>query len=316
MVFVGVDVSKAKLDVAALTPTGEIQREEFGNTAQGHAELAAWLERFTSCRVAVEATGTYHQHLTATLQASGVYVSVLNPAQVGYFVKSQHRRNKTDKADALWLAVYAKERQPASTLLADSRQSLAREIGALAKDITRLKNRLEAAESGQAHAKVAASLERRIAALEEEKKEFEAELEQETKNTDEQELKLLMGIPGIGKRSACLLLAELGDVRRFSSARKLVAFAGLTPAQFESGSSIARRSAISRLGSNHLRRILFMPCLAAIRFNPIIKDFFERLVARGKHKKAALVACMAKLLRIVYGVLSHQKPFDPARITP
>ena len=316
MTFVGVDVSKAKLDVAALATTGEIRRKKFGNTAQGHAELMTWLERFTSCRVAVEATGTYHQCLTAALQAGGIYVSVLNPAQVSYFVKSQQRRNKTDKADALWLAVYAKERQPASTLLVDSRQSLAREIGALAKDITRLKNRLEAAESGQAHAKVAASLKRRIAALEEEKKEFEAELEQETKTTHEPELSLLVSIPGIGKRSACILLAELGEVRRFASARKLVAFAGLTPAQFESGTSIIRRSAISRLGSNHLRRILFMPCLAAIRFNPIIKGFFERLVQGGKHKKAALVACMAKLLKIVYGVLTHQKPFDPARITP
>lgn len=313
MTFIGIDVSKASLEVAALATTGEVCREKFRNTAQGHAELVAWLKSFANCQVAVEATGTYHQCLTATLQAGGICVSVLNPAQVSYFVKSQHRRNKNDKADALWLAVYAKERQPAATSLADSRQSLAREIGALLKDITRLKNRLEAVEHGQVHAKVAASLKRRIAALEEEKKALEVELEQETKNGHGQELSLLTSIPGIGTRSACLLLAELG-LRHFANARKLVAFAGLTPAQFESGTSIARRTAISRLGSNHLRRILFMPCLAAIRFNPIIKIFFERLVARGKHKKAALAACMAKLLKIVYGVLTHNKPFDPTQL--
>ncbi len=315
MTFVGIDVSKAKLDVAALAVTGEIQRAEFANTAKGHAELADWLELLPSCRVALEATGTYHACLTTTLQDKGIYVSVLNPAQVSYFVKSQHRRNKTDKADALWLAVYAKERQPAASLAVDgSKQGLAREIGTLSKDITHLKNRLEAAEAGSTHSKVIASLKRRIAALEGEKKELEQELEQETKNTHEQELSLLLSIPGVGVRTACLLLAELGDVGRFADARKLVAFAGLTPTQFESGSSVMRRSSISRLGSTHLRRILYMPCISATRFNPLIKDFYERLVGRGKNKKAALVACMAKLLKIVYGVLTHQKPFNPAQL--
>lgn len=313
MTFVGIDVSKADLDVAALAMTGEVQQETFENTAQGHTELLGWLERLPDCRVAVEATASYHQRLTSSLQEHDVYVSVLNPGQVSHFVKSQHRRNKTDKADALWLAVYAKERQPAASLMVNlSRQSLAREIGALSKDITRLKNRLEAAESGQVHAEVAASIKRRIEALEEEKRVLEEELGQATKRSNEHELSLLTSIPGLGVRTACLLLAELGEVRRFTTARSLVAFAGLTPARFESGSSIARRSAISRMGSSHMRRILYMPCLSAIRFNPIIKVFFERLVEHGKHKKAAVVACMAKLLKIIFGVLVHQKPFDPS----
>lgn len=314
MTFVGIDVSKSILDVAALAMTGEVQEREFENTAQGQEALLTWLERFPSCRVAVEATGSYHHRLTATLQDNGVYVSVLNPGQVSYFVKSQHRRNKTDKADALWLAVYAKERQPAASLAVNlSRQSLVREIGALSKDIPRLKNRLEAAENGQVHGEVIVSIKRRIAALEEEKRVLEAELEQETKGGHKHELSLLTSIPGLGMRTACLLLAELGSVQRFASARGLVAFAGLTPARFESGSSVARRSAITRMGSSHLRRILYMPCLSAIRFNSVIKAFFERLVEHGKHKKAALVACMAKLLKIIYGVLTHQKPFDPSR---
>lgn len=240
---------------------------------------------------------------------------MLNPAQVSYFVKSQHRRNKTDKADALWLALYTKERQPAASVSMNlSRQSLARELGALSKDITRLKNRLEAAESGRVHPEVTGSLKRRITALEQEKKALEQDLEKETKNVQAQDLELLTSIPGVGVRTACLLLAELGEVRRFAQARKLVAFAGLTPARFESGTSVARQSSISRLGSNHLRRVLYMPCLAAIRFNPVIRAFFNRLVARGKPKKAAVVACMAKLLRIVYDVLSHQQPFHPAPV--
>lgn len=314
MTFVGIDVSKLSLDVAALLDTGEVHRGKFGNTSEGHDELLSWLGFFSSCRVALEATGSYHRRLATILQDRYVSVSILNPAQVSYFVKSQHRRNKTDKADALWLAVYVKERQPAPTLaVSPLRQSLARELQALSKDLTRLKNRLEAAENGQVHPEVVTSLKRRITSHIAEKEALENELELETKRSAEQELSLLTSIPGIGVRTACLLLAELGSVKRFATARKLVAFVGLTPSQFTSGTSVAQPSHISRLGSAYLRHILYMPCLSAIRFNPVIKGFFERLVAHGKHKKAAVVACMAKMLRIVFGVLIHQKPFQPTQ---
>ena len=310
MTFVGIDVSKLSLDVAALLDTGEIHRGKFGNTPEGHRELLTWLEFFPNCRMALEATGFYHRRLAATLQGTYVSVSILNPAQVS----SQHRRNKTDKADALWLAVYVKERQPAPTLaVSPLRQSLAREIQALAKDLTRLKNRLGAAEHGQVHPEVVTSLKRRMASLAAEKETLENELELETRRSNEHELSLLTSIPGIGIRTACLLLAELGSVARFATARKLVAFVGLTPTQFTSGTSVAQPSHISRLGSAYLRHILYMPCLSAIRFNPFVKDFFERLVRHGKHKKAAVVACMAKMLRIVFGVLTHRKPFQPTQ---
>lgn len=312
MTFVGIDVSKRALDVAAILPCAEIRRVQFQNTSSGHARLHSWLEAFNDCHIVMEATGSYHQRLEQVLQNKHA-LSVLNPAQVSYFTKSQHRRNKTDEADALILAMYAKERQPTPSLTPPPlRQSLARELEALSDDLTRLKNRLEAAEQGVTHSEVEASLRRRIAVLEDEKRALEGKLEQETKRANHHELTLLQSIPGIGVRTACLLLAELGDVRRFASARKLVAFAGLTPARFESGLSVVRRSRISRLGSAHLRRLLFMPSLAAIRYNPVLKRFFERLVKNGKNKKAALIACMGKLLRIVYAVLVHQRPFNPA----
>ena len=152
---------------------------------------------------------------------------------------------------------------------------------------------------------------RRITVPEDEKHTLEEKLERETKKVNHHDLTLLQSIPGIGVRTACLLLAELEDMKRFASARKLVAFAGLTPTRFESGSSIMRRSRISRLGSAHVRRLLFMPTLAAIRYNPVLKSFFTRLVENGKNKKAALIACMGKLLKNCL-VLVHQRPFDPA----
>ena len=312
MTFVGIDISKRTLDVAALLPTAEIKRVQLQNTSSGHTQLHTWLEALDDCHIVMEATGSYHQRLAQLLQPKHA-LSVLNPAQVSYFSKSQHRRNKTDSSDALTLALYAKERQPTPTLTPPPlRQSLARELEAISDDLTRLKNRLEAAEQGVTHSEVEASLRRRITVLEDEKHTLQEKLERETKKVNHHDLTLLQSIPGIGVRTACLLLAELGDVKRFASARKLVAFAGLTPTRFESGSSVRRRSRISRLGSAHVRRLLFMPALAAIRYNPVPKSFFTRLVENGKNKKAALIACMGKLLRIVYAVLVHQRPFDPA----
>ena len=312
MWFVGIDVSKATLDAAALSNDGEIDRLSVKNTGPGHAELVHWLLRFESPAVALEATSSYHRHLVTALQAAGGCVSVINPTQANYFVRSQQRRNKTDKADALWLALYAKERRPApSPVTSYLQQSLAREIHAIDKDLTRLKNRLGTAGPGEGHPEVVASLKRRIRVLEDEKRALESELERETRKLQGNDLALLTTIPGIGTRTACMLLAEIGDVHRFTSARKLVAFAGLTPARFESGTSIGGYTRISRMGSTSIRRVLYMPWLSASRYNPVINVFFDRLVARGKSGKSAVIACMARLLKIVFGVLTHGAPFSP-----
>ena len=317
MWFIGIDVSKAALDAASLSDDGEIRRIHVANSDSGHAQLIEWLREAPGSCIAMEATATYHRALVAAFAKAALPVSLLNPAQVSHFVKSQQRRNKTDRADAMWLAVYARERHPAPTAPVSFRhQSMSREIYALDKDLTRLKNRLDAAQAGEAHPDVIASLQRRIQLLQQEKQALEEQLERDVRTDHPDELALLTSIPGIANRSECLLLAEFQNVRRFSSARKLVAFAGLTPAHFESGATVHRYTRISRMGSSAIRRILYMPCLSAIQHNDVIRSFFSRLVERGKPRKAAVVACMAKLLRIIYGVLIHRHPFSPQPVTP
>ena len=313
LTYVGVDVAKSSLEVAALSAAGEITRVQFGNCANAHQALVTWLGNYDLCHVVCEATGSYHQRLVKHLQACSVRVSVVNPAQARDYAKSQRRRNKTDGVDALLLAQYGRERGPEQAPApVGVQQSLARELEALSQDLTRLKNRLEAAAAGVTYPQVITSLRRRIEALEKEKQALEDELKGDLEQDRRQELRLLESIPGIGTRTACLLLAELGDPLRFATARSLVAYAGLTPERCESGSSLHKQSHISRLGSAHVRRLLYMPALSGLRYNPLLKAFFERLVARGKARKAALVACMAKLLRIAYGVLRSGQPFDPA----
>ena len=185
MTHVGIDVSKKVLDVAALDDNGEVVRAQFKNTKAGREQCLEWLQKFDAYKVALEATGTYHQHLVVLLQTSNVYVSVLNPSQVSFFIKSQHRRNKTDTADALGLALFSKERQPpASGVQASANQSLAREIEAVTEDLVRLKNRLEAAGEGVTHKEVTTSLKKRIKALEQEKKHLEQQLQKEVEATN------------------------------------------------------------------------------------------------------------------------------------
>ena len=308
--YVGIDIAKEKYDVAHLGSEGKIKTYVSANNSKAHAKLVKAFKD-QDVQVIMEATGTYHQKLEEALHDAGIAVTVINPRQALAYAKSRNRRNKTDKVDALLLAEFGRERQPdANSSLMSLAQGIARELEALEEDLSRLRNRLEAAMSGVSHPKVIASLKRRKKQLEREKQALKKQLENDVKEQQSQELSLVQSIPGIGSYTASLLLAELGNPLRFQSARSLVAFAGLTPKIHESGKG-SRYTAISRMGSSHLRRWLYMPALAAIRMNKPLKAFYQRLISKGKPKKVAVVAVMAKLLKLVYGVLKHNKSFDP-----
>ena len=119
----------------------------------------------------------------------------------------------------------------------------------------------------------------------------------------------MISIDGIGERTAWSILAYIGDINFFSNAQQIASYAGLTPKIIQSGTSI-NKSSLSKLGHKRLRKSLYMPALVAIRFNPVLKGVYERLVAKGKPKKVAIVAVMRKLLIISYGVLKSEKAFD------
>ena len=312
MTWVGIDVSKAKLDIAMMSREGEINKRTVSNDSASIQGLISELRLIPDVMVGVEATGSYHIPLARAVDGAGIALCVLNPRSVHHFANSLQRRNKTDAADAVVIAMFIRERQPRVRGVSGSlRSSLAREIAALEEDLVRLKNRLEAQQRGWAHPRVIESITRSIDALKEHKEALERELARETMQHEARALELLQSIPGLALKSSCLLLAELGDVTRFSSARALVAFVGLSPRVFVSGSSVNKRTGITRWGSHRVRKLLYLPALTGIRWNPLLKETFERLTSRGKPKMVALVACMAKLLRIIYGVLTRGRPFDP-----
>ena len=131
---------------------------------------------------------------------------------------------------------------------------------------------------------------------------------------------LLISIPGIGNKTASRILAELGDTTTFSNARQLAAYCGLTPRLRQSGTSVHKRPCLSKVGNARLRKALFMPAMCAARYNPVLEAFYKRLLKKGKSKMSALGAVMRKLLHIIYGVLKHEKSFDPGysslKLTP
>jgi transposase len=123
---------------------------------------------------------------------------------------------------------------------------------------------------------------------------------------------LLQSIPGVGTATAQVILAELPEVSHFAAAQQAAAYAGLAPREYRSGTSVHKRTRLSKAGNARLRKALYLPTLTAIRFNPLLRGFFERLVAAGKARMAAVGACMRKLLMIAYGVLKNRTPFDPS----
>jgi transposase len=311
----GIDISKRKFDACLLREGGRLRHRVFPNTPDGFSQLSAWLsqqkvERVHAC---LEATGAYSEALATYLHEAGQAVSVVNPAQIKAYAQSRLSRVKTDKADATLIAQFCAERRPPrwSPLPQEVRelQALARRLDSLAEMRQMEANRLDVA----ATVAVRESLAGHLAYLDEEVARTEELIRSHIDSHPalRGQRDLLLSIPGIGETTAARLLAEIMDVKLYASARQLAAFAGLAPRLHESGSSVRRKARLSKAGAPRLRKALYFPAIAAIRYNPYIKDLSERLKARGKCPMQVIGAAMRKLLHLAYGVLKSGRPFDP-----
>jgi transposase len=315
--IIGIDISKLKFDLCLLRDNGKLKHKVFANTPSGFVQLSAWLrkQRVELVHACMEATGTYGEALALYLFDAGYKVSIINPASIKAYAQSRLSRTKTDKADATLIAQFCAERKPPAW------QPLAREVRELQALVRRLEslmemhqmevNRLEAGVSAEL---VRASLTEHIAFLADEIKRTESlirdHIDQHPNLKEQREL--LITIPGIGNTTAAKLLAELLDVKLYKSARQLAAFAGLVPRLHESGSSIKRKARLSKMGAPRLRKALYFPAIAAIKYNPSIKAMSVRLRARGLCPMQIIGAAMRKLVHIAYGVLKSGRPFDPS----
>jgi transposase len=320
--YVGIDVSKARLDVFLVRVTeGETgdkrEGQQFTNTLTGYGKLHAWLSRRLKAEqvhICMEATGSYSEAAASYLYEQGYRVSVVNPARVKGYAASQMQRNKTDKLDAALLADFCRRQEPVAWT---PPAPALRQLQQMVRHLEDLNN---ARQQAQNHLEDASLLPALVEHWQAQLKLLEAHIAQTQQairdHLDQhpdlkQQADLLRSIPGLGDLTIGKLLGECRDIRAFDNVRQLVAFVGLNPRHHVSGTSIHKRPTISRTGSSSLRAALFMPALTAMRFNPLLRAFADRLRARGLAGKALVVAVMRKLLHLVYGVLKSGHPFDP-----
>jgi transposase len=314
--IVGVDVAKAKLDVALKMPAGKWKTKVVANSAAGFAELRAWLAKHgvAIAHVCMEATGVYWERLAEDLADHGFAVSVVNPAQIKSFGGAMGVRTKTDAVDSKVIAEFCASGNPRLWLApAKSVRRLRALVGrreALVELRTQETNRLEVAATDE----VRRSIEEVIAHLNQQIAQIERQINKDVDDdpTLREQRALLASIPGIGDTTATMFLAHYGGDLRFDKTRQAVAFAGLDTRQHESGSSVHGKPRLSKQGHSSIRRALYMPALTAMSRTAWGKAFRDRLLAAGKPKKLILGALMRKIVAIAYGVLKSGQPFNPS----
>ena len=307
---VGIDVSKERLDVCSLPDGGTFS---VANDRAGIDELIArLLEGVRPELVVLEATGKYERPAAVAVAAAGIAVAVVNPRQARDFAKAAGRLAKTDTIDAQVLARFAGAVGPRPSVLPDEEARVLQDIllrrRQLLEMIVAEKNRLQMASE---------AVSRRIAAhlrwLEKELGRVDRELdeavgESETWRANEE---LLRSVPGVGPVLARTLLAELPELGTLPR-RRLCALVGVAPFNRDSGTFRGKRQVWG--GRAPVRAALYMGALVATRHNPVIREFYERLLAAGKPKKVALVACMRKLLSILNAVMRDRVPWHSAHL--
>jgi transposase len=314
--YIGIDVSKLTFDVA-LEIDNTYQYHQFSNGQDGFKALITLIKLLESnCLVVMEASGAYYLQLATYLYQQGVSVSVINPLVIRRFCQMRLSRTKTDKKDARMIAEYGKAEQPGlwqpdPDYVLQLRQMQAAVEG-LNKSRTCMVRQLEAFAYNTATSKdVAKSLQRAIAAIEKEICTLEQKMEQLVENYHESVYKHLQSIPGVGKKTAMMLIVATGAFQKFSNSKQLSVYFGLSPRIFESGTSVKGKSRITKMGMSRIRALLYICAWSAKRCNKACKELYDRLLAKGKSKRLALVAVANKLLKQAFAITNNNTPYLP-----
>jgi len=315
MHILGIDVAKAKLDLALRRPDGKWRSTVVQNTPEGFARLDAWLAAHGvgPVHACLEATGLYWQAAAEHLADAGHTVSVVNPAQVKAFGGAGLTRSKTDRVDARLIGAFcAAQRPPPWQAPPPSVRTLRALIArreALDAMRTQERNRLPVADEA-----VRDGIQAHLTHLEQAIQDIDAAIRQTIDDDPglRRQGELLVSIPGLGDKTVAALLAYYGGPLRFESAKQAVAFAGLDPRQHQSGSSVRGKPRLSKVGHARLRKALYMPAMVATTRTAWGRALKQRLAVAGKPPMLILGAMMRKLLCVAYGVLKSGRPFDPS----
>lgn len=330
--WVGADVAKSTFDAALVrcdqhypdTPLRAIPARTFERSSQGVQAFFSWLDAQgvddENVRVVMEATGNYSTELAVWMlsQRQTLRPAIANPRHTSAFIKSMGLRNKTDRLEARALGFYGVERRPLAYEAPSPEQAelraLSRYRDSLVRQRTALKNQTKETCQSTFVQKIQTKrlrlLTRDIGRVEEQMKALVGQHEDLKRD-----IELLITIYGVAFINATTVLAELGDLRRFTLARQLSAFAGMSPQHRQSGTSIRGRSRLCKQGNSRVRQCLYLSALAAIRGNNPLRETYQRLLAQGKPRMVALGAIMRKLLTLMRAILISGKPYQPLGIT-
>ena len=305
LVYVGIDVAKSSFEVAV---TGELQTLNLANDEAGHAELCQLLAPLAPRLILMEATGGYEQDLALALAGAGLRVSVVNPRQARDYARCVGKLAKTDRIDAQALLGFAsmldaQGHEPRA--LADDER---RELTALVVRRRQLVAMLvsERQRLGIAHRKAKPSILAIMDAIAAQLHDVDGELKAHIQAHHADLAKLLTSVKGVGPTTASTLLAQLPELGRLNR-KQITALVGLAPMNRDSGTLRGQRHIFG--GRADVRRVLYVAALVGTRFNPILKAFYAKLLAAGKAKKVALVACMHKLLVILNAIVRTKSPW-------
>jgi transposase len=314
-VTIGIDVAKATLDVAI---GQKVSTLSLANDVDGFETLLAKLTQHQVALIVLEATGGLEMGVACVLQAAGYAVAVINPRQARDFARAMGQLAKTDRIDARILAQLGEviERHPerekfVKPLPTAEQQALAALVSRRRQLITMLgaeRNRL-----ALAHAQTRRSIETIIETLMDELGRVDDDMSESVRTHFSDLSALLRSAKGVGNATVATLIAEVPELGRLSR-REISALIGVAPVNRDSGTMRGKRTIFGGRGS--VRRVLYMAALVAARFNPVIKSFYDRLVAAGKPKKVALVACMRKLLTILNAMVKVGKPWNASLHEP
>lgn len=310
LVVVGIDVSKDKVDACIRAPA---LRQTLPNTAQGHRKLVGWLRKHQANKAVMEASGGYERVWARVLREAGIEVRIVDPKRVRSFALSAGRLAKNDAIDAEMIAWFAETFSEAPSQTHDAAheelQALVKARLGLIDFRMRLESQSEHAALGlvqKAHAHVLKSLASEIAKL-------EAAISAKIKSTPDfaERAEIIESVPGLAETSSANLVAGMPELGQVSD-EIAAALIGVAPYDDDSGKRRGQRNI--KGGRRWVRNAIYMPCVgAATHNNPVLKAYYQRLIAKGKEPKVALVACMRKLIIILNTMIARRQKWDPSR---
>jgi transposase len=310
--FAGFDVSKSTFDVCVLDDNKECSRQ-FANNKQGFTDLGNWLAKNAHC--VMEATGPYYVKLACYLHQHGFAVSVVNPLVIKRFSQMRLLRAKTDRADAKMIATYGLKEQPdlwqppAAYVL--KLQQMDSFVQQLQKQRTALLCQSEAFTIAGMDKEMKMFLSKALAHLDRQIDKITARMETIIEQYHQQMVNNIVSIPGLGKKTAIMLIVISDGFKKFNNYKQLSAYVGLSPRIYESGSSIRAKARICKMGMSRVRSLLYLCSWSAKSCNKACKELYDRLLAKGKSKRLALIAVANKLIKQAFAIAANNRTYQP-----